>query len=163
MTIRKHRRAALIPVVLVASLAAAGCARETNPNVYSDASVGEAVQTSSGVIESARFVQIQGGDTLEQNRTGMLLGGITGGVVGSRFGQGWGKALAVGAGALVGATAGAAAEKELKRQDGIEYVVKLDRGGYITVVQGTDPQLRPGTRVFVQQASGGRARVQAAY
>jgi outer membrane lipoprotein SlyB len=162
MTLR-NKRLALIPVVLVASLAVAGCARQTNPNVYSGASVGESIRTSSGVIESARFVEIQEYDRLQDNTTGGLIGGVAGGVVGSRFGGGWGKALAVGAGALVGATAGAAAERELKRQQAIEYVVRLDRGGYITVVQGTEPQLRPGTRVFVQEASRGRARVQAAY
>lgn len=161
--ILRHKRAALIPAVLVASLAVAGCARQTSPNVYSGASVGETIRTSAGVIESARYVEIQESDTLEGNTTGGLIGGVAGGAAGSRFGQGWGKALAVGAGALIGATAGAVAERELKRQTAIEYVVRLDRGGYITIVQGTDPQLRPGQRVFVQEASRGRARVQPAY
>lgn len=163
MMIRRYRRAALIPVVLVASLAAAGCARQADPNVYSGASVGESVRTMTGVIESARYVQIQESDTLEGNTTGGLIGGVAGGAAGARFGQGWGKALAVGAGALAGATVGALAERELKRQDAIEYVVRLDRGGHITIIQGTEPQLRPGTRVYVQEASRGRARVQPIY
>jgi outer membrane lipoprotein SlyB len=107
-------------------------------------------------------VEIQESDTLEGNTTGGLIGGVAGGVVGSRFGQGWGKALAVGAGALAGAAAGAVAERELKRQTAIEYVVRLDRGNYITVVQGTQPEMRPGQRVYVQEATRGRARVQPA-
>ncbi len=159
----RSRKAMLVPALVAASLAAAGCARQTSPNVYSGASVGENIRTTPGVIESARYVQIQESDTLEGNTTGGLIGAVAGGAAGSRVGQGWGKALAVGAGALVGATAGAYAEQELKRQTAIEYVVRLDRGGYVTIVQGVEPQMRPGQRVFVQEASRGRARVQPAY
>lgn len=161
--LRYSHKAALIPALIAVSLTAAGCARQTSPNVYSAPSVGETIRTSTGVIESSRVVMIQESDLLEGNTTGMLIGGVAGGAVGSRFGQGWGKALAVGAGALMGATAGAVAEREVKRQNAMEYVVRLDRGGYITIVQGMEPQLRPGTRVYVQEATQGRARVQPAY
>lgn len=152
-----------LPVALAAALVSAGCARQTSPNVVEGSTVGQVTETYPGVIESARVVSIQEGDRLQQNTTGGLIGGAAGAgagaAVASTINEGWGKAIAIGAGAILGAAAGAVAERETTRQTAIEYVVRLDDGRLVTVVQGVDGQLAPGQRVFMQVARGGRARV----
>jgi outer membrane lipoprotein SlyB len=144
---------------LAVSLALGGCARQIGGDVYEGRSLGGAVSTYRGVVESARYVTVQESDTLQGNTTGGLIGGVAGGAAGARFGQGYGKALAIGAGALLGATAGALAEQRLSNQDAIEYVVRTTDGQLFTVVQAPDDPMPAGTQVFVQLGGDGRARV----
>ena len=66
---------------------------------------------------------------------------------------------ATGAGALVGATLGALTEQELKRQPAMEYVVRDEAGQLYTIVQGVEPRLVPGQRVYLQESAHGRARL----
>jgi outer membrane lipoprotein SlyB len=106
-----------------------------------------------------RAVTIQEGDRLQENTTGAFIGALAGGAVGSLFGGGWGRVVASGAGAVVGATAGAAAERQLSRQQGLEYTVRLDNGRMVSIVQGPEPSFGVGQRVIVQTSSQGRARV----
>ncbi|MEO1492218.1 MAG: glycine zipper 2TM domain-containing protein [Pseudomonadota bacterium] len=143
----------------VGGMTIAGCARQISPDVHTGRTAGDTIATYGGVIETARFVEIQEGDTLERKKTGQLLGGLAGGVAGARFGDGVGRALAIGAGAIVGAFVGAFAEREIKRQPAIEYIVRTERGDLVTIVQGTQPQLSPGQRVYVQEGRYGRGRV----
>lgn len=156
---RKYRAAILLPAALASTLTLGACARQISPNSVAGTAVGETMQTYAGTIRSARYVQVQEHETLEGNTTGQIIGGLAGGVAGSRFGGGLGKAIAIGAGALLGAAAGALAEQEVKKQVAIEYVVQLDSGRLLTVVQGSDVEIRPGERVFVQQSNRGRSRV----
>ncbi|MDR0661907.1 MAG: hypothetical protein LBF76_00755 [Holosporales bacterium] len=51
------------------------------------------------------------------------------------------------------------AERALKEQEALEYVVKLTNGQIVTVVQGLDDVLPAGTAVFVMMGRGGRSRV----
>ena len=148
----------LLPLMLAAVLAVGGCAREIDPTVVSGPSVGATTQTYRGTIESVRAVLVQESDTLEGNRTGLLLGGLAGAAAGSRAGSGFGKTVMTGVGAVAGAGAGALAERELKRQQGYEYVVRTETGQLFTVVQG-GPRLSPGQSVYVQLPSRGRATV----
>ncbi len=148
----------LVPLMLAAVLAVGGCAREIDPTVVSGPSVGATTQTYRGTIESVRAVLVQESDTLEGNTTGLLLGGVAGGLAGSRIGGGFGRTLATTAGVAAGAGAGALAERELKRQQGYEYVVRTETGQLFTVVQG-GPRLSPGQSVYVQLPSRGRATV----
>lgn len=148
-----------ILAVALGGMTVAGCARQISPDVHAGRTAGETIATYGGVIETARFVEIQEGDTLERNKTGQLLGGLAGGVAGARFGDGIGRALAIGAGAIAGAFIGAFAERELKRQPAIEYIVRTEKGDLVTIVQGPEPQLSPGQRVFVQEGRYGRGRI----
>lgn len=149
-----------LALVAAAAVIAAGCARQIGGEVYEGSSLGAAVDTRTGVIESARFVQVQENDRVQDNRAGQLVGGLAGGVAGSRVGQGFGKAVAIGAGAILGVAAGSVIEDRVSRQSAVEYVVRLDDGGLVTVVQGTADQIAPGSRVFVQLGGyGSRARV----
>jgi len=136
-----------------------GCTKQLNPNAYSAASAGESVTTYRGIIASVRPVVVESGDNLEDNTLGLVGGGVGGALVGSTIGKGHGNTLAMGAGALLGAVGGAFAEKALKEQEALEYVVDLDNGGIKTVVQGLEPRLQVGQRVYVTVSQKGRSRV----
>ena len=153
------RSTVLLPVLLVSALAISGCAREISPDVHSGAVAGETLRTYEAVIESVRIVEIQEQGTLEGNKTGQLLGTIAGGVAGARFGDGIGRALAIAGGAIAGAFVGALAEQEVKRQQAAEYIVRTPSGELLTMVQGVDPILAAGQRVFVQESRRGRGRI----
>ena len=63
--------------------------------------------------------------------------------------------------AAAGAVAGAYAEKALKSQNAMEYVVALENGESKTVVQGLDPTLAVGQKVWLMVSYQGRSRVTA--
>lgn len=148
-----------IVIATAASLALAGCARQINPGVYEGASVGSAVQTYTGTVQSARVVMVQEDELLQENVVGGGIGGVAGGMLGAQVGEGWGKAAATAGGALAGATLGALAQRGVQRQQAMEYIVRLDNGQLMTVVQGVTPQIPIGRRVYVQAGTGGQARV----
>lgn len=118
------------------------CAREISSDVYSSRQVGKVSTTYAGTIKNVREVTVQQGEQLEDNGLGIAGGGIAGGVIGSAVGRG--NFAPTAAGAIVGAVAGSLVEKKLKQQQALEYVVELDQGGLLTVVQGTDQQFDVG-------------------
>ena len=135
------------------------CAREISSDVYSANHVGEASTTYSGVIIHSRQVSVQDSERLQDNGLGIVGGGVAGAVAGNQFGKGAGNTAATIGGALLGATAGAFAEKALKTQSGIEYIVQLDNGQSMTVVQGPNPSFSVGQNVFVVVGNKGRSRI----
>lgn len=153
------RGAVLVPVAVVVAVGLAACARQISPDVVEGPTVGQVVQTELGYIQNARLVQVQESDQLQGNTLGIAVGGATGGLLGNQIGHGWGRILATGAGALAGATLGAITQKELTNQPAMEYVFRSDTGQLYTIVQGVEPRLAPGQRVYLQQGSSGRARV----
>lgn len=154
-----YRKIGLVLLALSVPLAASGCARQISPDVHTGRAAGQAIRTETGYVEQVRQVQIQESDTLEGNRTGQFLGGLAGGVAGARFGDGIGRVLASAGGAILGAFVGAYAEQEVKRQPAMEYVIRTDAGELLTIVQGVEPRLVTGQRVYVQDAGTGRGRV----
>ncbi|MEM0988140.1 MAG: hypothetical protein AAGK00_04620 [Pseudomonadota bacterium] len=152
-------RPGLAGVLLIGALTITGCARTIDPGTYDGASVGEVVRTYEGTVEQVRQVSVEEGALLEENRTGQLIGGVAGGFIGSLFGGGIGKAAAIAGGSVVGAVAGSLVEEEAKRQPALEYIVRDDQGQLVTVVQGPEPSLAPGQRVYVQEGYSGRSRI----
>ena len=154
------RLAVLVPGALAASLALGACARQISGNTVTGAQAGEVMRTEVGWIESARPVQLQEHDQLQQNVTGGAIGGAAGGLLGYEIGgHGWGRLLTTGVGALAGATAGALAEKGMTQQTAMEYVFRNEIGQLKTVVQGPEPRLVPGQKVYLQISDRGRARL----
>ncbi|UNK41248.1 hypothetical protein MNO14_09645 [Luteimonas sp. S4-F44] len=134
------------------ALMTAGCVPNVRPDSYSIGSVGQVNRTTEGTIISARTVIIDG-----SRGGGAAAGGAAGAVAGSQIG-GSDAAGAVGAigGLVVGAIAGAAVERSASTQHGIEYVVETSNGNLMTVVQGADPALPPGSKVLVLYGSPAR-------
>jgi outer membrane lipoprotein SlyB len=144
---------------IVAMVISGGCARQISSNVYSGAAVGETSTTYPGVIIGARQVTVEDKEYLGDNTLGILGGGAGGAYLGSKIGKGEGNTLATVGGAVVGAVAGAFAEKALKSQNAMEYVVALENGESKTVVQGPDPTMGVGQKVWLMVSYQGRSRL----
>lgn len=147
-------RVLLIALVTLAA-SAGGCVSSNAGNVYSRSEVGRAAEVRQGTIQSLRTVRIEGTGSPVGTTAGALLGGIAG----SSVGGGTGRRAATVVGAVGGGMAGAAAEELATRSDGIEFIIQLDNGRTLAVVQepdGTPWQI--GQRVRVLEI-GGRYRV----
>jgi outer membrane lipoprotein SlyB len=149
----------IVSILCILALLLTSCERNINSNAYTAASVGEASFSYQGTVISVRQVQVQEGDRLEDNKSGIGLGALGGGVIGNQFGNGGGNLAATIGGAVVGGVIGSMVEKKLKEQTGFEYVVKLTNGQIMTVVQGLDAAFGIGQRVIVIVSNDGRSRV----
>lgn len=144
---------------VLSALLLSSCATQIGSENHSICTVGEPTCTYSGTIRNVRCVVVNEHDRLEENELGIIGGGVLGGLAGNTIGKGTGNLWTTVGGAVAGATAGALSEKQLKRQKGAEYVVELDNGDLLTVVQGGSPLLQEGQKVFVMVPSHGRSRV----
>jgi len=108
------------------------CAQTTNTSdTYSRAEAGQAQVAKTGRITSVRNINIEG-----NSQSGKWLGAIAGGALGSTLGSGRtaNTAGAIG-GAAVGAAAGSHLEQKMGSRAGLEIMIKLDKGGSVSVVQ----------------------------
>lgn len=136
---------AVVLLVAIVPVLAPGCARGPGPNTYESREVNQAAVVERGTIVSMRPVSVEG-----SGRTGTLIGGAAGGVAGSFIGGDWRSNLLAGiAGAVIGGVAGGAAERSITATTATEFIVELERGGTIAVVQGNDQGLRVGDTVTV--------------
>lgn len=140
--------------VLALSLALNACTADIGANDYYASSANTVTATKACTVVSLRPVTVKSND----NNAGTLFGAAAGGVAGSSIGGG-DTAHILGAigGALVGGIAGDAAQAGLSKQTGYEYIVRLDNGSMVTVVQGNDVYIQPGQRCLV--IYGRQARV----
>jgi len=142
-------------LVIVAAVWLAGCVSSNAGNVYSRDETKRAFEVKMGVIEHIRPVQIEG----TKSHIGTAAGAVVGGLAGRGVGGGTGRDVATAAGAIVGGLAGAGAEELATRRSGFEYVVKLDNGQTLAVVQEDGgEQFGAGERVRVLE-NGGALRV----
>lgn len=143
--------------LLSISLLFTSCGRQISSDVYSASHVGEASTTYAGIIKNVREVSVQEGERLEENKTGIATGGVLGAGAGSIMGRGnW---VATAGGAVAGAVAGSLIEKKVKEQSALEYVVQIENGGLMTIVQGMEPRYEVGQPVFVIVGQFGRSRI----
>jgi outer membrane lipoprotein SlyB len=146
-----------------ALLSIGGCARNISSSTYDAKTIGAASETYECVVVSVRKVMVEEGDYLEDNKTGAILGAVTGGVAGNMIGGGRGRTAATALGAIAGGVGGAMAEKALKSQEGLEYVVRITsgarKGEMRTVVQGLDNALVRGQSALLMVSGNGRSRV----
>lgn len=146
-----------IALLSITALSLSSCAREISSDLYTARQVGEASITYPGVIKNVREVCMQEGERLQDNGLGIVGGGVAGGVIGSAVGKG--NLLPTALGALAGAVTGSVVEKKLKQQTALEYVVELDNGQLLTIVQGRDHLFNVGQPVYVITCQTGRSRI----
>ena len=134
--------------VLIAGLLG-GCA-SSSTNTYSESDVGQIISTSEGTVVSSRLVDISG----EDSSTGALVGGGAGAITGYAGAGGGSTGALIGVlGALAGAGIGYLVEQGFKSREGIEYIVRLDDGRVVTLVQNRETEevpLADGSPVLVQ-------------
>ncbi len=135
------------------------CTKELGSDVYSDSEAGSVKQTYKGIVINARQVTVKAADKLAENDLGTIGGGVAGGLLGSTVGKGRGSTIGLVLGAVAGALSGAAVQDKLSTQKGMEYVIELNSGRLLTIVQGTKPQLQSGQSVIVMVGNKGRSRV----
>lgn len=139
--------------VLIAVLLIGGCA-SASTTTYDSADVGRTIETASGKVVASRSVKVKGGTSAAGPVAGGALGGAASGLA---FQSGWAAII----GAVVGAGVGYVAEQQMNNGEGTEYVVEMDDGRTVTIVQNTEaekPPIADGTQVLVQY-SGKYTRV----
>jgi outer membrane lipoprotein SlyB len=102
-----------------------------------------------GVVEAINEIEVAG----KGGYLGMILGGVAGGLLGSQIGSGSGTTAAQIAGAAGGALAGREVESRMKKDKHFEVVVRLENGGTQTVSYATQPPLRVGDKVRVENGA----------
>jgi outer membrane lipoprotein SlyB len=136
-----------------------GCSRNISSSTYDSKEIGSVNETYECTVVNVRRVVLEEGDYLEDNKVGAIVGAATGGVLGNTIGKGTGRTAATVLGAVAGGFGGAMAEKALKKQEGVEYVVKLQSGSMRTVVQGADNPLSPGQKALLIVDKHARSRI----
>jgi outer membrane lipoprotein SlyB len=139
-----HRSACC--VVLMVSVAA--CSHPSS-TTYGDKEVGQTIETAQGSVVSSRVVDVSG----EPGFVGAGAGAAVGASGGALAVNGPASLLVAIVGGLVGAGIGYMAEKQMGDRDGIEYVLQMDDGRLVTLVQNREDGEQPladGTPVLVQ-------------
>ncbi|MBU8540433.1 hypothetical protein [Falsiroseomonas tokyonensis] len=143
----------ILPLLLLAPLALAGCRPSYSPDDYATAAVQQMNRVEQAVIIGRRQVTVTAEGT-----TGATTGGAAGGIVGSQA-PGGNMAGAIGAvgGALVGGLLGSATERVAGNTTAYEYIVRKANGDLASVTQRDDIPLSIGERVLV--IAGNQARI----
>ena len=146
-----------VAFALVPALSLAGCAHPSG-STYEAGDVGRTIETAQGSVVSSRAVEISG----DTNAVGPLAGGAAG-AAGSAlaFSGGSNTGLIAVLGGLIGAGIGYLSQQQLNNREGIEYVLEMDDGRTVTLVQNRaddEVPLADGTPVLVQ-VSGQYTRV----
>jgi outer membrane lipoprotein SlyB len=140
--------------LLIAALVLAGCAHPSS-TTYETGDVGRTIETAKASVVSSRVVKIAG----DSNAVGPVAGGALGAAGSALAFQGSGLVAVIGG--VLGAGMGYLAQKQLNNREGIEYVLQMDDGRTVTLVQNRqshEPPLTDGTPVLVQ-VSGQYTRV----
>jgi len=137
-------------VILFLALAAAplgACSSQFGGNTVDASGANQVNRVLPGVVVASQPVTIRG----ESGRSiGGAVGSVAGGIAGSTLGTSnvEGALGAIG-GAVVGGLLGAAAGDRVGNETGVEYIVRLEDGQTVTVVQGAEPVLEAGQRVLI--------------
>lgn len=145
-----------LPLLAALALLAAvpACAPANTGTTYSAGALGGAASVDYGTIVGSRPVTVAGG----QSGVGTVGGAVAGGLAGSFIGGDWRtNAIAGVGGAILGGLAGTAVERGVTQGSAIEFIVRMDRGGDIAVVQTNEQGLQAGDRVVVTR--GDRVRL----
>jgi outer membrane lipoprotein SlyB len=139
--------------LLVGALLLSGCSHPSS-DTYSAGDVGRTIETTEAQVISSRIVRVAG----DTNAVGPLAGGALGA---AGTGLIFDKGLAAVIGGVIGAGAGYLAQQQANDREGIEYVLRMDDGRTVTLVQNRGAEEQPlpdGTPVLVQ-ISGQYTRV----
>lgn len=143
---------------LAAVLTLGGCGT-TNPpanpygagTTYPQSTYSDGVRSGYGVVQSIELVrQDSAGIGGSGIGLGTVAGAVVGGVVGSQVGKGSGATAATVIGAAGGAYAGHELEKRSRQQaDAYKFTIRMNDGSYQTLMQSTNPDIRVGDRVQI--------------
>lgn len=156
--VKRYRPVSMLLLALLSAVTLGGCVSSKSGDVYSRDETRREMYIRTGVVESMREVRLEG----TRSGVGSSAGAVIGGVAGSGIARdGPGAIIGAVLGAVVGGIAGSAAEQGVTRSTAMEYIIRLDSGQTIAVVQedGLDGSIRTGDRVRLLSGSGGGTRV----
>jgi outer membrane lipoprotein SlyB len=134
--------------VLLVSLSLGACSTTSDTGSYGGSTGADNGQVRSG------YGTVESVQTVDRNNPGVIgaIGGaVVGGLLGNQIGSGSGNTAATIAGAAGGAIAGREVERRVRKGDDLfKIFVRMDDGSYQAVAQETQPYLRPGDRVRVE-------------
>jgi outer membrane lipoprotein SlyB len=138
---------------LLAVLALGACA-DMNPPANNYGSGPTYPQSSNAGGAYSAYGVVQSIELVRQNNTGgsvgMIAGAVVGGLLGHQVGGGSGKTAATVIGAAGGAYAGNEIQKGNQQQaDAYKFTIRMRDGSYQTVMQTTNPDIRVGDRVQI--------------
>jgi outer membrane lipoprotein SlyB len=142
---------------LLACLFLLSACQRPGQNTYAYSEVGKASLVNFGTVVAVREVNVKGQNT----GAGALAGAAGGGIAGNQIGAGGGNAAATLVGVVAGAVIGAVAEQAIANRTATEYIITLETGATVTVVQDHndgEQVINLGDRVILQM-TGGTQRV----
>lgn len=146
----------VIACVAVVSIGLAGCANPSG-STYEGVDVGRTIETTRASVVSSRVVDIAG----ESDLKGPVAGGIFGASAAGLAVQGSGAGIIALLAGVIGAGAGYLAQQQFNNREGIEYILDMEDGRMVTLVQNREDDEQPladGSPVLVQ-VSGQYTRV----
>lgn len=148
-------RAPMVLAAALLSLAVTACGPQHTGETYSRGDMQRGGAVLAGRIIAVDDVPVSGAGS----GIGTVGGGVAGATIGSALAHGrTGSILAGVGGAIIGAIAGNAIEQGITRGQGTRFVVQLDNGQVINVVQTNEANLQTGDRVTVLEG-GGKTRL----
>jgi outer membrane lipoprotein SlyB len=99
-----------------------------------------------GTVVAVNMVEVAG----KESGAGVVIGGAVGGLLGNQLAKSKDKELATLAGAVGGAVAGHYIEKNMKKSNAYDVVVKLENGEERTLRHTADPALVAGDKIKIE-------------
>ncbi len=144
-------------LIAAASLALMACNPPESGNVVNARQAQSAQTVTFGTIIGSQPVSVQGGNQ-PANVVGTIAGGLAGGLLGNEIGGGRGQDIATVVGATAGAAAGNRVANAATTVQSTEWLVQLESGRTISVIQA-QPAFGIGQRVQVVQSANGTTRL----
>lgn len=142
----------ILAVAVTAAMVLGGCAAPQTPQVSNSGYQygSPAYPSYYGVVDSIQL--IAGNNNSGGPGVGAVVGGVVGGILGNQVGAGSGKSLATVAGVVGGAVVGNQIEQHNRAQasDSYQITVRLNSGGYQSFQQDAIGDMRPGSRVRIE-------------
>lgn len=141
-----------IAISIVTALSLGACATGNGPDNYHPEyerhNMASSRQPAYGVVQSVELIRLEGTDS--GMGVGTIAGAVIGGIVGNQVGAGRGNTAATVVGAAGGAYAGHQMEKRNQSSsEAYKFQIRMDDGSHQTVTQTTNPDIRVGDRVQI--------------
>jgi len=141
------KKLTLLVFIVVNAALLCSCAQNVSPNTYTTGEVGVVSRVKHGIIIAKRVIDIDNKSGLG-GPTGVAGGAVAGSMIGASSNTSAHILGGVG-GAVVGGVVGHAVDKAVNHHAGYEYIIKLDDGKTVSVVQEKSVQLTLKQHVLV--------------
>ncbi|MEI8055662.1 MAG: hypothetical protein WCH10_06740 [bacterium] len=141
------KKLTLLVFIVVNAALLCGCAQNVSPNTYTTGEVGVVSRVKPGVIIAKRVIDIDNNSGMG-GPAGLAGGAVAGSMIGASSSTSTHVLGAVG-GAVVGGVVGHVVDKAVNHHTGYEYIIKLNDGQTVSVVQEKSVQLAIKQHVLV--------------